>query len=65
MELKPGMTTFSEGTFACSNSLCNYNDCGRCIYNVARLQIRVGKACYHELCQDEIECEADYAQGLL
>lgn len=64
MELQNGKTSFSEGTFACDNVCCCYNESGRCVYNVARLQVRNGRACYEDLRQAEIEAELDYADGL-
>lgn len=66
IELQNGKTPFSQGTYSCENSGCFYNSGdGRCVYNVARLQIRTGRECYEELRQSEIEAEADYALGLL
>lgn len=66
MELQPGMTPYSPRTFECVDKPgCLYCIDGRCVYNVARIQVMVSRACYEELRQDEIECEADYAQGLL
>lgn len=65
MELESGMTIWSPGTFDCDDYPgCQYQQNGRCIFNVARLKIRPGRACYHELRQDEIECELDYLDSL-
>jgi len=64
MELQEGKTAYSEGTFECNDYPgCSYQQDGRCIYNVAKLKIRPGKACYNDLRQDEIECELDAAMG--
>ncbi len=64
MELQDGKNEFSEMTFPCSDYPgCLYQKNGRCIYNVAKVQVRVSRACYEELRQDEIECELDYLDG--
>lgn len=64
MELQDGKNEFSEMTFPCNDYPgCPYQKNGRCIYNVAKLQVRVSRACYEELRQDEIECELDYLDG--
>ena len=65
MELQKGKTPFSEGTFECENESCWYNQGSRCIFNIARLQMPTGKACYEELRDCEIEAELDHADGLL
>lgn len=66
MELEAGMTPYSEGTFDCSDyPLCYYNANGRCIYRVARLRVEVSRSCHQDIVANEIECEADYAMGLL
>lgn len=65
MELEKGKTEYSNGTFECDDYPgCHYQQNGRCIYNVARLQIRIGRACYDELVQNEIEAELDYLDSL-
>lgn len=64
MELEKDMTPYSEGTFDCDDYPgCAYQMNGRCIYNVARLKIRTGRACYDDLVQDEMECYLDYLDG--
>lgn len=65
MELQKGKTEWSEGTFVCNDYPgCQYQKNGRCIYNVARLQIRIGRACYDDLVQDENEMRLDYLDSL-
>lgn len=67
MELQPGKDAYSDMTFPCTDYPgCQYQDpvSERCIFNVARLQIRTGKACYEELRQAEIEAELDYLDDL-
>lgn len=63
MELLAGKTAYSEGTFPCDVEGCCYHSCGRCIFNVARLQIRIGRACYEELREAEQEAYLDYLEG--
>jgi len=65
IELQEGKSPYSDGTYPCSNYGCYYNHERRCLYNVARLQIRIGRACYPELRQDEIEAELDYLDGCM
>lgn len=59
MELINGKTEFSEMTYSCDNESCQYNKNARCIYNVAKIKIRMARACYDELRQDEIEAYLD------
>lgn len=66
MELEFGMTPYSPGTFDCDDYQgCQYNSGGRCIYQVARLKIEIGRACHQDIVECEIEAEADYAMGLI
>lgn len=65
MELEKGKNEYSKGTFECNDYPgCQYQKNGRCIYNVARLQFRTGRACYEDLLQNEIEAELDYLDSL-
>lgn len=65
MELENGKTPYSEGTFSCEDKPgCLYCIDSRCVYNVARIKIRISRACYEELLADERECEADCMQGI-
>lgn len=58
-----GLDPFAEGTFTCNSKSCLYNQYGRCIYNIAPIQIQAGRACHEELLQDYYECMADYEEG--
>lgn len=61
MELKDGMTPYSDGTFDCDEYTgCQYNIDGRCIFRVARLQIEYGRACHEDVVQNEVEAYLDY-----
>ncbi|MCM1215459.1 MAG: hypothetical protein NC548_13180 [Lachnospiraceae bacterium] len=65
MELQAGKTIYSEGTFPCNDYPgCQYQMDGRCIYNVIRLQIRPGKACYEELLQLKLKPVSIMKTGL-
>jgi len=63
-----GKDECSEHTFQCdgygSCAGCIYNINDRCCYNVAKIQIRISRACYEELRQNEIEDELDYLEGM-
>ena len=61
-----GLNSFAEGTFPCERregKSCLYSQDGRCIYNIAPIQVQSSRACYEELKQDYYECLADYEEG--
>lgn len=56
-----GLNEFDETTFDCTGyNGCLYKQNGRCIYNIAPIQQRVSRACYHDELQDENEMRLDY-----
>lgn len=44
---------------------CIYMEQGRCIYNIATIQVRVSRACYSEELQAYYDAQADYELGLM
>lgn len=55
-----GRNEFSPTTFDCTDYQgCLYCVNGRCCYNIANIKSQVSRACYEELCQDEVECYLD------
>lgn len=48
------LNAFDENTSPCNGYKgCLYKQQGRCIYNIAPIQVRSSKACYY----DELDCE--------
>lgn len=60
-----GLNEYEEGTFGCRGyNGCLYKQNGRCIYNIAPIQQRSSRACYHDELQADIEARHDYEDGL-
>lgn len=67
MEFQKGMDEYSEGTFECGDEYggCIYQKNGRCCFRVATIQCQIARACHEDQRMIEIDCEHDYALGLL
>lgn len=56
VNVQKGKTQYSEGTFECTTGYtgCLYCIDGRCVYNVATIQIPTSRACHEDIMTDLI-----------